>query len=46
MPQAPVSQGADADCPQCNCGDLLTQLSMGTAPLAPEQSRFLKTNCR
>jgi len=34
------------DCPECNCTELLTKLSMGTESITATQKAFLRQNCR
>jgi len=40
------SSVAPIDCPECNCTELLTKLSMGTEPITSTQKAFLRQNCR
>jgi curved DNA-binding protein CbpA len=41
-----VSKPIINQCDNCNCSDLLKQLSMGVKPLTPTQQNFFQTQCR
>jgi curved DNA-binding protein CbpA len=49
-PQAPPPSQSNASsssgCADCNCSELLKQLSMGVKPLSSEQRQFFQTQCR
>lgn len=45
-PTKPVSEPQPMICEECNCSELLRQMSIGIKPLTPAQQNYFQTQCR
>jgi hypothetical protein len=46
VPKKKKTSSSQSVCKECNCGDILRQLSMGVKPLTAKQKTFFQTRCR